>query len=167
MIMELKEIKSVTVSNCCPSIYHEVIGPNAIILVVWMLSFKPVFSLSTFMLLKRICSSSLLSVIRVVSSAYLRLLFLLEVLIQLVIHPAWHSAWCTPQKMVSKQDDNIQPWYTLFSILIQFVVPYLVLIIIFWPACSFPRRQIRWSVIHISSRNFHILLWSTQSKVLE
>ena len=48
----------------------------------WMLSFKPTFSLSSFTLIKRLFSSSLLSAIRVVSSAYLRLcIFLLAILI--------------------------------------------------------------------------------------
>ena len=45
-------------------------GPDAMILVFWMLSFKPVFSLSSFTFLKRLFSSSSLSAIRVVSSAY-------------------------------------------------------------------------------------------------
>ena len=40
-----------------------------------MLSFKPTFSLSSFTFIKRLFSSSSLSAIRVVSSAYLRLLF--------------------------------------------------------------------------------------------
>ena len=31
-----------------PSICHEVMGPDAVILVFWMLSFKPTFSLSSF-----------------------------------------------------------------------------------------------------------------------
>ena len=44
------------------------------ILVFWMLSFKPGFSLSSFTFIKRLFSSSSLSVKRVVSSAYLRLL---------------------------------------------------------------------------------------------
>ena len=39
-----------------------------------MLSFKPTFSLSTFTFIKRLLSSSSLCAIRVVSSAYLRLL---------------------------------------------------------------------------------------------
>ena len=65
------KIKSVTVS---PSICHEVMGPDAMILVVWILSFKPTFSLSSFTFIKRLFSFSLLSAIRVVSSAYLRLL---------------------------------------------------------------------------------------------
>ena len=47
-----------------------------------MLSFKPAFSRSSFTIIKRLFSSSSLSAIRVVSSAYLRLLiFLLAILI--------------------------------------------------------------------------------------
>ena len=49
-------------------------GPDAVFLVIWMLSFKPVFSLSSFTFLKRLFSSSSLSAIRVVVSAYLWLL---------------------------------------------------------------------------------------------
>ena len=37
------KIKSVTVSIVSPSICHEVMGPDAMILVFWMLSFKPTF----------------------------------------------------------------------------------------------------------------------------
>ena len=49
-----------------------------------MLDFKPAVSLSSFTFIKRLFSSSLPSAIRVVSSAYLRLLiFLLAILIQL------------------------------------------------------------------------------------
>ena len=42
-----------------------------------MLNFKPAFSLSSFTVFKRLFSSSQLSAIRVVSSAYLRLLIFL------------------------------------------------------------------------------------------
>ena len=38
----------VSVSIVSPSICHEVMGPYAMILVFWMLSFKPNFSLSSF-----------------------------------------------------------------------------------------------------------------------
>ena len=38
---EAHKIKSDTVSNVSPSICHKVIGLDAIILVFWMLSFKP------------------------------------------------------------------------------------------------------------------------------
>ena len=40
-ILELKKIKSVTVSIVSPSICHEEMGLDAMILVYWMLSFKP------------------------------------------------------------------------------------------------------------------------------
>ena len=73
VILEPKKLKSATVSTVSPSICHEVIGPDAMILVFWMLSFKPTLSLSSFTFIKRFFSSSL-SAIRVVSSAYLRLL---------------------------------------------------------------------------------------------
>ena len=94
VILEPKKIKSDTVSTVSPSICHEVMGPDAMILVFWMLSFQPTFSLSFFTFIK-IFFSSLLSAIMVVSSAYLRLLiFLLAILIPAVFHPAWHFAWC-------------------------------------------------------------------------
>ena len=54
-----------------PFICHEVMGVDAMILVFLIFSFKPVLSLSSFTLIKRLFSSSLLSAIRVVSSAYL------------------------------------------------------------------------------------------------
>ena len=47
VILELPKIKSVTVSIVSPSISHEVMGPDAMILVFWMLSFKATFSLSS------------------------------------------------------------------------------------------------------------------------
>ena len=58
-------------------ICHKVIGLDAMILVFWTLSFKPTFSLSSVTFIKRFLSSSSLSAIRVVSSAYLRLLIFL------------------------------------------------------------------------------------------
>ena len=91
VIFELKKIKSLTVFIVCPSICHGVMGPDAMILVFWMLSFKPAFSLSSFTFIKRLFSSSLLSVKRVVSSAYLRLLIFLPA----ILIPAWHFVWCT------------------------------------------------------------------------
>ena len=70
--------------------------PDAMIFVFWMLSIKPTFSLSSFTFIKRLFSSAPPSAIRVVSSAYLRLLiFVPAILIQLVLLPAQHFAWCT------------------------------------------------------------------------
>ena len=82
--------------HCFPSICHEVMGPDAMILVFWMLSFKPTFSLSSFTFIKKLFSSSSLSAIRVVSSAYLRLLiFSWQSWFQLVLHSALPFSWCT------------------------------------------------------------------------
>ena len=77
VILESKKIKSTTVSTFSTSVCHEVIGPDAMILVFWMLSFKQAFSLSSFNFTKRHFSSSSFSAIRVVSSTYLRFLIFL------------------------------------------------------------------------------------------
>ena len=133
VILEPKKIKSATVSTVSPSICHEVIGPDAMILVFWMLSFKPTFSLSSFTFIKRLFCSSSLSAIRVVSSPYLRLLiFLLTILI-----PAFASSSAVFLMMYSayklnKQGDNIQPWHTPFLIWNQSVVPRPVLTVASW-----------------------------------
>ena len=54
VILESKKIKSDTVSTVSPSIFHEVMGLDAMIFVFWMLSFKPTFSLSSFTFIKRL-----------------------------------------------------------------------------------------------------------------
>ena len=64
VILEPQKIKSDTVSTVSPSISHGVMGPDAMIFVYWMLSFKPTFSLSSFTFIKRLLSSSSLSAIR-------------------------------------------------------------------------------------------------------
>ena len=53
VILEHKKIKSVSVSTVSPSICHEVMGPDAVIFIFWMLSFKPAFSLFSFTFIKR------------------------------------------------------------------------------------------------------------------
>ena len=53
VILEPPKIKSATVSAVSPSISHEVMGPDAVILVFWILSFKPAFSLSFFISSRR------------------------------------------------------------------------------------------------------------------
>ena len=56
VILEHKKMKSVTVSIVSLSICHEVMGPDAMILVFWMLSFKPAFSTLSFTFIKRLFS---------------------------------------------------------------------------------------------------------------
>ena len=101
---------------------------DAMILVFWMLSFKPVFSLSSFIFIKRLFSSSSFSAIRVVSSAYLSLLIFLPAM----LIPAYASSRPAFLMMYSacklnKQGDSIQPWCTPFPIWKQSVVPCPVL----------------------------------------
>ena len=134
---------------------------------LWMLSFKPPFSLSSFTFIKRLFSSSSRSTIRVVSSAYLRLLIFLPA----ILIPACASSspaflmMCSAYKL-NKQGDNIQPWCTPFPIWNQSVVPCPVLTVASWLAYRFLKRQVRWSGIPISWRIFHSFLWSTLSKAL-
>ena len=154
MILEPPKIKSLTVSIVSPSISHEVMGPHAMILVFWMLSCKLTFSLSSFTFIKRLFSSSL-SAIRVVSSAYLRLLILLPA----ILTPACASSRPAFLMMYSayklnNQDDNIQPWCNPFPIWNQSVVPCLVLKVASWPEYRFLRKQARYSGIPISFKNF-------------
>ena len=71
---EAPQNKSSHCLHCFPICLPWSEGLDPIILVFWMLSFKPTFSLSSFTFIKSLFSSSSLSAIRVVSSAYLRLL---------------------------------------------------------------------------------------------
>ena len=166
VILEPPKIKSVPVSTVSPSICHEVTGPDAIISVFWMLSFKSTFSLSSLTYNKRLFSSSSFSPIRMVSSAYLILLIFLST----ILIPAYASSlvflMMYSANKLNKQGNNIQPWRTLFPIWNQSVFPCSVLTVASWPAYRFLRRQVRWSGIPISWRIFHSLLWSTQSKAL-
>ena len=166
VILELPKRKNVTVSIVSPSICHNVMGPDAMILIFWKLSFKPSFSLYSFTFIKRLFSYSSLSARRVVSSAYLRLLVFLPT----VFIPACASSNPTFLMMYSayklnKQGDNIQPWCTPFLIWNQSVVPCQVLTVASWPAYRFLKRQVRWSGIPTSWRIFNSLLWSTQLRL--
>ena len=127
--------------HCFP-ICHEVMGLDAMIFVLWMLSFKPAFSPSSFTFIKRLFSSSSLSAIRVVSSAYLRLLiFLLEILIPTCTssRPAFHMVYSAYK--LNKQGDNIQPWHTPFPIWNQFITPCPFLTVASWPVFRFLRGR--------------------------
>ena len=95
-IFESKKIKSVSIYIVSPSICHEVMGPDAMILVFWMLSFKPAFSLYSFTFIKRPFSSSSLSAI---GWCHLHIwgywYFFQQSWFQLVLHPAQRFSWCT------------------------------------------------------------------------
>ena len=96
-----------------------------------ILSFNPAFSLSYFTLIKSLFCSSSLSAIRVVSSAYLRLLLFFPA----TLIPAGNSfrlafhVMCSACKF-NKQGDNKQPCCTPFSILNQTIFSRLVLFLL-------------------------------------
>jgi len=136
-------------------------GLDALILVFWMLDFKPVFSLSSFMIIKRLFSSSLLSGIKVISFAYLRLIFLLAVLIPAYDLSSLSFLMMYSEYKLNKQCDNIQPCCTPLPTLKQSIVPCLVLTFASWPAYRFLRRQVRWSGIPISLRVFQFIVIHT------
>ena len=141
---------------------HEVMGPDAMILVFWMLSFKPTFSLSSFTFIKRLFSSSSLSAIRAVicifeiidissgnldsSPCFIQLEFCMM-----------YSAY-----KLNKQGDNIQPWRTPFPIWNQSVVSCPVQLVASWSTYRFLRRQVRSSRLPNFLKIFHNVLWSTQ-----
>ena len=100
----------------------------------WMLSFS--FSSLTF--IKRLINFSSLSAIRVVSSAYLRLLILLLA----ILIPACASSRRAFRMMhsaykLNKQGDSIQPWCTPFTVLNQSTVSYWDLTVASWPSYRF------------------------------
>ena len=170
MILEPKNIKSVTVSIFSPSISHEVIGPDAMILALWMLSESQLFYSS----LPPSSRGSLVP-LQFLPLEWYHLhiwgcwYFSQKSRLQFVIHPAEHSAWCNLH--VNKQGDNIQPCCIFNQ---SCIYPNFepvscsskVLTVASWPKYTFLKRQVRWSGIPISLRIFHSLLWSTQSKAL-
>ena len=105
VIWEPKKIKSVTVSIVTPSICHVVMGPGVMIFVLWILSFKATFSLSSFTFIKGgvICISEVIAV----SPGNRRLIPAC-----VSSSPAFRLMY-SAQKL-NKQGDNIQPWCTPF-----------------------------------------------------
>ena len=139
--LEHKKVKSVTLSTFSPSICCEVMGPDAMISVFWILSFKPVFS----------SRGSLVS-----------LSFLPLGWYHLHVWGDWYFSWQSWFQLdssspafcmmysackLNKEGDNIQPWRTPFPIWNQSVVPCLVPVAASWPAHRFLRRQVSWSGI--------------------
>ena len=135
---------SASVSNVYPSICHEVMGPDAMISVFWMLSFKPTFSLSSFTFIRRLFSSSSLSAIRVVVICISEVLDIspgsLDARLCFLQPSVSHDVFC----ILNKQGDNIQPWCTPFPIWNQSVIPCKVLTVASWPAFSQEASQVVW-----------------------
>ena len=110
VILETKNIKSVTVSTFSPSIFHEEMGLDVMILISGMLSFMPTFSLSSFHLHQEALQFVFTFCHQSGTSAYLRLLiFFPAILIPACASssPAFHTMYSAYK--LNKQGDNIQP----------------------------------------------------------
>ena len=144
--------------------------PDVMIIVVvvfLMLSLKTAFSFSSFILIKKLFSSSSLSAIRVVSSAYCRLLiFLLAILIPNCDSFSQIFHMMDIANKLIKQGDNIQPCYTPFPILNQSIILCSVLTAASWPTYMFLCRQVRWSGTPISLKRVSIVCCDSQSQRL-
>ena len=155
VILEPKQIKSPTFY---PSICHEVMG-----LAFCDLSFLNVeFQTSFFTLLFHSHQKSLLfslCAIRVVLSAYLRLLIFLPAILFLACDSsslAFHMMYSASK--LNKQDDNIKLCCTPFPNLSQSVFPFLVLTVASSHTYRFLRRQVKWSGTPISLRIFKFVV---------
>ena len=155
------------VSIVSPSICHKVMGLDAMILVFWTLSFKPAFSLYSFTFIKRFFSSSLLSAIRVLSSAYLRLLIFLPA----ILIPACASSSLAFHISYSAYKLNKHYLYSFTqytSLMFSFpnfepvCCPCPVLTIASCPKYRFLKRQVWWSGIPVSWRIFQFVVIHTE-----
>ena len=154
---EAQENKVCHCSHCFPPYLPWSDGTGCHDLSFLNAEFKPAFSLSPFTFIKSLFSSSL-SAIRVVSSAYLRLLIFLPA----VLIPACASSRLAFPVMYSacklnKQGDNIQPWRTPFPIWNQSVVPCPILTAASWPPYRFLRSSPALEPVKaLLTRNFHL-----------
>ena len=85
VILDPQKIKCLSVSTVSPSISYEVMGPDAMILVLWMLSFKPTFSPSSSLSAIGWCH------LHIWGDCY----FSWKSWFQLVLLPAQRFSWCT------------------------------------------------------------------------
>ena len=99
IILELPRNKVHHCFHCFPIYFPWSDGTRCHDLNFLMLSFKPTFPLSSFSFIKRLFSSSSLSAIRVVSSAYMRLLIFLPAILipacAFLCFPVQCFSWCT------------------------------------------------------------------------
>ena len=154
IILEHKKIKFVILSLVSPSVFHEVMGADAMILVFWMLSFRTAFSLSSFTFIMRLFHSSLLSAIRVVSG------------FQSVLHQPGISHDVLRCKLHKQGDNQYTALMYSFPNLEPSTVPYQCLAGASWPTYRFRSRQGKVVWYSHLLKTLPQFLWSTQSKAL-
>ena len=124
LLMRVKEeskkadlkLNIIKLKSCIRSHHFIPFMADASLLVFWMLSFKPAFSLSSCTYIIRLFSSSLLSAIQVVSSAYLKLLIFPPA----ILIPAGASSSPAFRMMYTAYKLNKQGKYSLDILLSQF-----------------------------------------------
>ena len=129
------QIKSVTVSSVSPSICHKVLGPDAMIVAFWILSFNQLFHFQqeVFQFLFAFCHKGgviCISEVTDISPGNLdsRLGF---------TSPAFCMMY-SAYKL--NKGDNIQPWCTPLPVWNQSVVPCPIRTVASWPAYRFLRK---------------------------
>ena len=167
VILEPKKRKSDTASTFLPSICYEVIVPDTMILVFWILNFNQLFhpplSPSSRCSLVPLCS---LPLAWYHLHTWVGWYFSRQSWFQLANSSSLTFYMMCFTYTLNKHGDSNQACSTPFSILNQSVVLNKVLIVAFWPEYRLIRSQVRGCGIPISLRVFHGLLWSTQSKTL-
>ena len=108
-------------------------GPDIMILVFWMFSFKPAFSLSAFTFIKRLFSSSSLSV------------FLPRILIWgntniVWSNPGYFKADCGWERGSRRGDRELEPW-TTYPWLLLSSIQYIS----YWRVCIWPKESLPYS----------------------
>ena len=110
-----------------PSVCHEVMGLDAMILVFWMLSLKPAFSLSSFTFIR---GSLVAFCILPLGRCYMHIwgywLYLLAILILACTSssPAFHMMYSACK--LNEQGDNIQPSFAFNYLLIYSMISPLI-----------------------------------------
>ena len=157
MILEAKNIKSVTVSTFSPSICHEVMGHDDMILVFecWTLS---QLSHSSFSPISR---GSLVPLHFLPLEWYLHICGCRHFLAILIpdcnsFSPTFHMIYSAYN--LNKQGDNMQLYHTLFSILNLSLAQCKVLTVVSWFKYLFLRSQVRWAGIPFSLRIFEFVV---------
>ena len=139
--------------HCFPSICHEVMGPDIMILAFWMLSFKSAFSLSSLIFIKRLFSYSLFSAIRACHLHIWGFLYFPGMSwFKIVLHPVQylhHTLHIV--KKASWQYRTLRYSFPNFGPIDCFISGSVS----HWPAYRFLRSQVRWSGIPISWRILH------------
>ena len=122
----------------------------------FLFSFKLAFSLSSFTVIKRLFSSSLLSAIRVVSSTYLRLLMLLLPVLILACNSSSLAVlmMCSASRL-NKWVTADSPVVLLPQSWINQLFPHRVLTVALWPPYRFLRNVIQ------SPSSSNGLYWTT------